>query len=54
MKSSNKSVGDLHKGLSNRSPAGDSGMRPGKGSVNDGATRGGVAATPKTLGPREA
>jgi len=53
MKSSNKTVGDLHKGLTNHSLPGDSGMRPGSGHVNDGATRGNVAASPKTLGPRE-
>ena len=47
-------VGDLHKGLRNMSPPADSGMRPTNRSVNDGATRGGVAASPKTVGPREA
>ena len=44
----------MHAGMVNRSPPGDSGMRPPKGSVDDGATRKGVAPTPRTLGPREA
>lgn len=32
----------------------DSSMTPPKGSVNDSPIRKGVAATPKTLGPRNA
>lgn len=46
--------GYMHQGMKNMSPPGDSGMRPPKGSVNDGATRGKTAPTPKSLGPREA
>lgn len=46
--------GNLHEGMKNRSPSGDSGMRPPSSSVNSGAVRKGVAPTPRTLGPREA
>ncbi len=46
--------GYMHEGMTNRSPSGDSGMRPPKGSVNSDPTRSGVAPTPKTLGPRSA
>jgi hypothetical protein len=46
--------GYMHEGMKNRSPSGDSGMRPPKGSVNSDPTRSGVAPTPKTLGPRTA
>lgn len=49
-----KSGGYMHEGMKNMSPPGDSGMRPPKGSVNSDPTRGGVAPTPKTLGPRTA
>lgn len=52
------SAGGLTKSLmqgENKSPpAVDSSMRPPKGSVSDDTTRSGVAATPRTLGPREA
>lgn len=43
-------------GLTNKSPkATDSSTKPpSSGSVNDDATRSGVAPTPKTLGPRTA
>ena len=49
-----KSMTDLYAGLSRSNPAGDSGMRPKGGSVNDSPTRSGTAASPTTLGPREA
>jgi hypothetical protein len=49
-----KKSGYMHEGLKKVSPPGDSGMRPPKGSVNSNPTRSGVAATPKTLGPRTA
>jgi len=45
---------DLHAGLTRSNPPGDSGMRPKGGSVNDSPTRSGPAASPTTLGPREA
>lgn len=51
---SNKSVGDLYAGLSRKNLPGDSGMRPGSGSVNSSPTRDGPAKSPTTLGPREA
>lgn len=46
---------DMLKGLTNKAPAPvDASMKlPGK-NINEGATRDGVAATPKTLGPRTA
>ena len=45
----------LKGGLTRKEPKGeDSSMKLGKGSVNDGATRSGVAPTPKSLGPRTA
>ncbi len=46
----------LHDGLKNQSPsASDASTKLPKGpSVNSDATRSGVAATPKTLGPRTA
>ena len=45
---------DIHqKGMKTRSPEPvDRSMKLGKGSVNDEATRDGVAKTPKTLGGR--
>lgn len=46
--------GYMHEGMSRKSPSGDSGMKPPKGSVNDDATRDAVAKTPGTLGPRTA
>lgn len=49
-----KKSGSLLSGLTNRSPPGDSGMRPPAGRVDQDATRSGVASTPKTLGPRNA
>lgn len=46
---------DLHEGLKDRSPkAVDASMKLKGGSVNDEPTRSSVAATPPTLGPREA
>lgn len=48
------SGGYMHQGMKNKSPSGDSGMRPPKGSVNDDAVRGSTAPTPATLGPRNA
>ncbi len=43
------------KGLSRKNPPGvDASMSPKGGSVNADATRGGVAKTPRTLGPRDA
>lgn len=44
----------MHQGMKNRSPSGDSGMRPPSGKVNNDATRDSTAKTPPTLGPREA
>lgn len=53
--SSTASVTDLHAGLYVKAPkAIDSSMKLGSASVNDGATRGEVAKTPPTLGPRTA
>ena len=49
-----KGGGYMTAGMKNMSPPGDSGMRPPKGSVNQGSTRSGVAPTPRSLGPREA
>ena len=46
--------GNMHEGMKNMSPSGDSGMRPPSGRVNQNPTRDRVAPTPKTLGPREA
>lgn len=43
------------KGMKSREPAAvDASMRCKGGSVNNESTRSGTAATPKTLGPREA
>lgn len=43
------------KGMKNRSPSSsDASTRCKGGSVNEGSTRKDTAATPKTLGPREA
>ena len=53
MKKTSSPKSDLHAGMVNRSPSGNSGMTPPKASVNDGARRSSVAATPATLGPRE-
>jgi hypothetical protein len=50
----NGGKGYMHAGMKTRAPSGDSGMRPPSGSVNQDATRSGVAKTPKTLGPRDA
>lgn len=44
-KSGNKMAGDLYAGLSRNNPAGDSGFRPVKASVNDGPTRTGPATS---------
>lgn len=45
----------MTEGMKNKSPkAVDSSMSPPKGRVDDDTTRSGVAATPRTLGPREA
>jgi hypothetical protein len=49
-----KKSGYMHEGMHNKSPPGDSGMRPPSGSVNSETTRESVAPTPRTLGPREA
>lgn len=48
--------GGMHAGMTNRSPkASDASTKPQSSrSVNDEATRSGVAKTPKTLGPRTA
>jgi hypothetical protein len=45
----------LHKGLTTKSPSATdkSTQPPTSRSVNDGATRGGTAASPRSLGPRE-
>lgn len=48
------SMTDLYSGLSRSNPAGDSGERPGSGSVNSNPTRESPAKSPTTLGPREA
>lgn len=55
MASSNGSIGsgDLHDGLTNRSPSAPDDKPKGK-SVDDGATRDKAAATPKPIGPRTA
>lgn len=45
---------NLHAGLKNRSPSGDSGMKPPSGSVNTDTTRSKTAPNAKTLGPRTA
>ena len=45
---------DLTAGFTRKNPAGDSGMRPGSGRVDSNPTRSGPAASPTTLGPREA
>jgi len=47
---------NMHSGMTRKAPAGvDKSMSIPKGStVNSDPTRGGVAATPKTLGPRDA
>jgi hypothetical protein len=43
------------KGLTRKCPPGvDASMSPRGGDVNTDATRGGVAKTPRTIGPREA
>lgn len=49
------SSGTLHKGLTRKSPSneGDPSRKPPSGSVNTGATRGGVAKSPAGLGPRQ-
>lgn len=52
MKKSSKS-NDLYAGLKRSNPPGDSGMRPGKASMNDGATRDSVAKSSSMSG-REA
>ena len=52
-KSSKSTSNDLYAGLSRSNSAGDSGMRPGKASVNDGATRDGPARS-SSLSGREA
>lgn len=45
----------MKSGMSRKNPAGvDASMKPKGGSVNADATRGSTAATPKTLGPRDA
>lgn len=46
----------MHEGMKNHSPSSSdkSTMLPKGPSVNEGATRDGVAKTPKTLGPRNA
>jgi hypothetical protein len=50
-----KHKGNMLEGLVNKSPkASDASMVPPRGSVNDDAVRSGVAATPRTLGPRDA
>ena len=41
-------------GLTNKSPKGDSGMRPPSGSVNSDTTRSATAPQPSMLGPRTA
>ncbi len=46
---------NMHDGLRNKSPKGvDASMTCKGGSVNSETTRGGVAPTPKTIGPRTA
>lgn len=46
--------GDMLKGLSRKNPKGvDASMSCKGGSVNSDATRGSVAPTPRTLGPRD-
>lgn len=46
--------GNLHQGMSRKNPSGTptGGMKGG--SVNNDATRGGTAPSPRTLGPRDA
>lgn len=44
----------LLSGLTNKSPSGDSGVRPQGGSVNNDTTRSDTAKNPPTLGPRVA
>lgn len=44
----------LHDGLKTRSPEPPSGKFTKGGSVNNDSTRSSTAATPRTLGPREA
>ena len=48
------SGGSMLSGLINRSPKGDSGMRPPSGSVNSDTTRSATAPQPSMLGPRTA
>ena len=46
---------NLHSGLSRKAPKGvDASMSPKGGSVNSDATRSGTAASPRTIGPRDA
>ncbi|MDE2426707.1 MAG: hypothetical protein KGO96_12450 [Elusimicrobia bacterium] len=52
-KTKGASMGNMHAGLKRTCPPGDSGMRPPKGSVNDGATRDSVAQS-HSLGGRVA
>lgn len=45
---------NMHKGMKSKSPsASDASTKPRGGDVNKGATRSGVAASPRSLGPRE-
>lgn len=46
---------NMHKGMKRHAPMGvDASMKPMGGSVDNNATRSGVAPTPRTLGPRDA
>lgn len=47
--------GSMHAGMSRKNPKSvDDSMNPKGGSVNNEATRGATAPTPRTLGPRDA